>query len=131
MDSGPYDINAQKVFPASYRVYNPIAEVTKFRDLGRGVSSQIVTFSFSFTNVQYVGDPSARSFVLSDNLSPLLKYVGGSPVCNPPATTQWFNGGWVGVEPVPASLATAIRWTLLSPLPAGASGWAKFQMVVP
>jgi hypothetical protein len=133
MGSGPYDlVTTQETFPASYRVYNPVAEVTKFRDPGRGVSSEVVTFSFSFTNAQYVGDPSARSFVLMDSLPAGLKYVGASSTCYPPAVTSWYYGGaWQATEPVPASNASGIRWTLANPLLAGDSGWAKFQMTVP
>jgi len=130
MNSGPYNVVTQGTFQSAYRVYDPISTVTKYRDPGHGVATQIVTFSFSFTNAQYVGDPSARTFRLTDNLPAALQYVAASSTCYPPATAEWFNGAWIGVEPVPASSVTAIRWTI-SALPAGASGWAKFQMVIP
>ncbi len=130
LDAGPYDVTAQEVFPQAYRVYNPLVEVGNFSTPTAGVAGTVVTYTFSFTNTGYEGDPPAVSFVLTDMIPAGMQDVAGSDTSSLPATVEWYDGTcpcWTGVEPAPTDVQR-IRWTLTSPLPSGASGYASFQV---
>jgi len=104
--------------------------VGKHRTPPSAVSAQVVTYSFSYTNVGYAGDPSVKSFVLHDTIPAGMTYVAGTATSYERATVEWYNGSaWVTVEPAPASVER-IRWTLAAPLASGASGLASFQVTV-
>ena len=131
LDAGPYDVTAQEVFTQAYRVYNPRVEVSKYRDPAFASAGQAVTYSFSFTNTGIVGDPRAASLVVSDNIPSGLEYETGSSACEPTATPEYFHAGsgWSPSE-APVTDVTGIKWTLSSPLPSGASGYASFRVRV-
>jgi uncharacterized repeat protein (TIGR01451 family) len=133
LNAGAYDVNAQEIFPAAYHVVNPQMAVAKYRDPVRGKAGDIVTFSFSFTNTDYlkVGDAPAVNFILRDTLPPLTQYVALSSTCYPSAKAEWFNGGtstWQVTEPAAANVQ-AVRWTIPK-VSAAASGWARFQVQI-
>lgn len=130
--SGPHDVSAQELFPQAYRVYDPRVELSKYADPLAGLPGAVVTYTFSFTNTGYEGDPPAAGFVLDDTLPGGMEYVSGSASITLPAATEWYDAGcpcWTGVEPAPADVRS-IRWTLSSPLPSGAIGYASFQVTV-
>jgi uncharacterized repeat protein (TIGR01451 family) len=130
MDAGAYDVTAQEVFTQPYRVYNPLVEISKYRDLATALPGETVSYYFSFTNTGIVGDPGATSLVISDVIPSGLQYAGVSGY-SPSAVIEWYHSGsssWTKVE-TPADI-TQIRWTLSASLPSGASGYAGFKATV-
>jgi uncharacterized repeat protein (TIGR01451 family) len=129
LDSGSHDIDAQELFAQSYRVYAPVVEMSKYRNPPTGVTGTIVTFSMSFTNTGKIGKPRALDVVLHDSIPAGMLYSAASATSTLPAVIEWYDGAWQSVEPAPASVQ-AVRWSLSSPLPSGASGYAFFDVAV-
>ena len=134
LNAGPYDIVAQagEAFLQAYRVYNPVVAVSKYRTPGYANIGSTVTFSISYTNIQWMGEPRATGLVLADTLPLRTQYVAGSTTSALPATPEWYHPScscWNGAE-TPVTDVSAVRWTLSSPLPVGASGYVGFQVLL-
>ena len=126
---GPKDVTAIYTFPQAYRVYNPAISVSKYRNPPSGVKGTEVTWSFSFTNTGYAGGAFVTGMVLLDTIPAGTAYSAGSTTSALPSTLNWYHSGcacWTASD-LPSTDVVSVRWTLTSPLPAGASGYASFR----
>jgi uncharacterized repeat protein (TIGR01451 family) len=133
LNGGAYDAFMQSdAFVGAYHVVNPAIQMTKYAQPRSGFRGDTVTYTFSFTNTLGAAEPPANGVAIIDTIPAGMRYVAGSPTSSLAATIDWFSSlctCYTAVEPAPANVV-AVRWTLSSPLPTGASGYAGFQVTV-
>lgn len=98
-------------------------------------SGTILTYTVEYGNTggAAVGDPaSGNGLTITDQLPATVSYVAASATCSADCLVLWSTDGgatFVSTEPSPAASVNALRWVILSPIPAGQNpaGTVGFQ----
>jgi uncharacterized repeat protein (TIGR01451 family) len=105
----------------------PSLTLLKASDRAAALPGDTITYTVTYTNT---GDQEAQNVVLTDAVPAPAVYVAGS-ASGAGAAVSFSHDGGLTYDASEAAPVTHVRWSLLAPLAAGASGTAGFSVVVP